>query len=208
MTKRSWERNTRRWEELTGAKVEIEYESWEDVRPKAAMAANMGAGPDIVLGWYDDPHLYPHRLVDLRTWRNIWMPSTAASTTRGHAYGYHHDDGRWIAIPIGAAGIVFNYRISWMKEAGFSEFPETTDGFLELAKALHRIGHPVGFALGHAVGDGNSWVHWCLWAHGGMAVNETKSGHQQPGDAQPPWNTRGTVRSHGSGGRFVAGSPQ
>ena len=61
-----------------------------------------------------------------------------------------------------------------MKEAGFDEFPSTTEGFLELAKALHRIGHPVGFPLGHAVGDGNSWVHWCLWAHGGMAVNEAE----------------------------------
>jgi multiple sugar transport system substrate-binding protein len=35
----------------------IEYVAWEDVRAKAAMAASVGAGPDIVMGWYDDPHL-------------------------------------------------------------------------------------------------------------------------------------------------------
>jgi ABC-type glycerol-3-phosphate transport system substrate-binding protein len=23
----------------------------------------------------------------------------------------------------------------------------------------------------HAPGDGNSWVHWCLWAHGGYTVD-------------------------------------
>src|SRR5437763_143422 len=45
-----------------------------------------------------------------------------------------------------------------------------TDGFLKLAKALEEKNHPVGFALGHAVGDANNWLHWCLWAHGGKTV--------------------------------------
>ena len=33
-------------------------------------------------------------------------------------------------------------------------------------------GTPGGFALGHASGDGNSWVHWCLWSHGGNTVDK------------------------------------
>ena len=33
-------------------------------------------------------------------------------------------------------------------------------------------GTPGGFALGHASGDGNSWVHWCLWSHGGKTVDK------------------------------------
>ena len=31
---------------------------------------------------------------------------------------------------------------------------------------------PGGFALGHASGDGNGWVHWCLWSHGGNLVDK------------------------------------
>ena len=31
---------------------------------------------------------------------------------------------------------------------------------------------PGGMALGHASGDGNGWVHWCLWAHGGNTVDK------------------------------------
>ena len=27
-------------------------------------------------------------------------------------------------------------------------------------------------ALGHASGDGNAWVHWCLWAFGGNLVDK------------------------------------
>src|SRR5882672_7835527 len=38
-----------------GIEVRVDSESWEDVRPKAAVAANTGAGPDIVLGTYDKP---------------------------------------------------------------------------------------------------------------------------------------------------------
>ena len=31
---------------------------------------------------------------------------------------------------------------------------------------------PAGMALGHASGDGNAWVHWALWSHGGAMVDE------------------------------------
>ena len=31
---------------------------------------------------------------------------------------------------------------------------------------------PGGLALGHASGDGNGWVHWCLWSHGGNLVDK------------------------------------
>ncbi len=41
---------------------------------------------------------------------------------------------------------------------------------MKLARALKQRGHPTGFALGRAVGDGNVWVHWLLWAFGGKAV--------------------------------------
>jgi multiple sugar transport system substrate-binding protein len=33
-------------------------------------------------------------------------------------------------------------------------------------------GTPGGFALGHASGDGNTWIHWCLWAQGGQVVDK------------------------------------
>ena len=38
----------------TGIEVRVDNEGWEDVRPKAAVAANTGAGPDIILSTNDD----------------------------------------------------------------------------------------------------------------------------------------------------------
>ena len=41
----AWNANTAAFTEATGVEVRIDQESWEDVRPKAAVAANVGSGP-------------------------------------------------------------------------------------------------------------------------------------------------------------------
>jgi multiple sugar transport system substrate-binding protein len=82
---------------------------------------------------------------------------------------------RWVAFPIGCTGNAINYRKSWAKEAGFNEFPKDLDGMLKLARGMKKNGHPTGFALGHAVGDANSWTHWILWAFGGKQANPDNS---------------------------------
>jgi multiple sugar transport system substrate-binding protein len=67
---------------------------------------------------------------------------------------------------------MINYRVDASNKAGFSKFPDKTDAFLEYAKAMKKNNTPGGFALGHASGDGNAWVHWALWAHGGNTVDK------------------------------------
>src|SRR3546814_2397745 len=53
-----WTANTKKFTQQTGVEVRVDNEGWEDVRPKAAVAASVGSGPDIVIGWFDDPHQY------------------------------------------------------------------------------------------------------------------------------------------------------
>jgi multiple sugar transport system substrate-binding protein len=167
-----WDQNTKKWEEQTGSKVLLEYLSWEDVRPKSAMTAAVGAGPDIVVGWYDDPHLYPDKLHDMTEIAEYLGKKYGGWYDVMRQYGYSTRLKRWLALPIGAPAIQINYRVSWVKEAGWEKPPAKTDEFLKLCKKLKANNHPVGFALGHAVGDGNSWTHWCLWAFGGKAVEK------------------------------------
>ena len=54
--------NTNKFMEKTGAKITIDWEAWEDLRPKTAVAANSGSGPDIVFSWLDDAHQFPDKL--------------------------------------------------------------------------------------------------------------------------------------------------
>jgi multiple sugar transport system substrate-binding protein len=155
--------------QVTGVKVNIARESYEDVQPKASVAANTGAGPDLFWGLYSLPHLFPQKCLDV----------TDVADYLGKKYGgwvdsavkYGKSDNKWIAIPICYSGALINYRLDASKKAGFTKFPDKTDAFLEYAKAMKAQGTPGGFALGHASGDGNTWVHWCLWAHGGQAVD-------------------------------------
>src|SRR5882672_5224253 len=43
----------------TGVKVNIIRESFEDIPPKAAVAANTGSGPDLFWGLFSLPFLFP-----------------------------------------------------------------------------------------------------------------------------------------------------
>ncbi len=165
--------NTKKFVEQSGIKVRVDAESWDDIRPKAAVAANVGAGPDIIMGTNDDPFKFPDKLLDLTDVAEYlgnkyggWYPVT-------RRYGMRRD--RWIALPQGSPGGTQNYRISAMHAAGFDEFPKDTAGFLKLCQGLKRVGKPPGFSLGHATGDANGWTHWCMWAHGGKMVDDNNN---------------------------------
>ena len=162
--------NVKKFTELTGVEVRVDNEGWEDVRPKAAVAANTGAGPDIILSTNDDANLYPDKLLDV----------TDLCEYLGKKYGgfypaaqtYLKPDGKkWIGVPLGAAGAMMVYRQSMLKAAGFDSFPKDTDSFLRMCKALKEKGTPVGFALGNATGDG-LWCNWLMWAFGGKLVDK------------------------------------
>jgi multiple sugar transport system substrate-binding protein len=159
------------FEKATGVKVTVSRESYEDVQPKASVAANTGAGPDLFWGLYTLPFLFPEKCMDV----------TDVAEYLGKKYGGWVDSAvkygkgtgaKWIDIPLCYAGNLLNYRISSMQKAGFSKFPATTGEFLEYAKATKKNGTPGGLAFGHASGDANAWAHWCLWAHGGSVVDK------------------------------------
>jgi multiple sugar transport system substrate-binding protein len=165
-----WMENTRKFTETTGVGVIVEQQGWEDLRPKTAVAANVGAGPDVILAWQEDPHLFADKLVPLDDVANYLGAKYGGWFPVAEVYGKRVGGG-WIAMPVGGAGSTMVYRKSWVDEAGFSEFPTDFPGFLELAKALKANNRPMGFALGNAVGDGG-WVDWVLWGHDSSLVDE------------------------------------
>jgi multiple sugar transport system substrate-binding protein len=154
----------------TNVPVEIISESLDDVQPKASVAANVGSGPDMFWGLYSLPHLFPDQCMDVTDIATYLGKKYGGWTPASETYGM--SKGKWIAIPVAYNANVINYRHSAIEAAGFKEMPKDTAGFLELCKGLKRVGKPAGMALGHASGDGNAWVHWCLWAFGGNLVDK------------------------------------
>ncbi len=154
----------------TGVKIRVDSEGFEDLRPKAAVAANIGSGPDIIWGIHADAHLYPDAMMDVSDVCDYlggkyggWYPAAEVYGKRG---------GKWINVPFTISGNLINYRKSMVQKAGFDAFPTTTGDFLKLMQNLKANGTPGGFALGNASGDGNAWTHWIVWSHGGQVVDK------------------------------------
>ena len=155
----------------TGVGVRIENINQDDLPSKTALAAQVGSGPDIIWTQNTTAHLVADKLVD------VTDLAKHLADKHGPWYqvciDYGTQDGRWICIPIFVVGSLLNYRISWMRQAGFDSFPTTTDALLKLCQGLRRIDHPAGFSFGHAVNDANNFNYWLLWAFGGKVTDET-----------------------------------
>ena len=137
-----WAENTKKFTQTTGIEVRVDAEGWEDVRPKAAVAANVGSGPDIIISTMEDAHMYPEKLVDVSDVANYLGNKYGGWYDAAKAYGMH--DKKWVAIMMGAAGNAVVYRVSQVKAAGFDTVPKDMAGFLKLCQALKAKGTPPG----------------------------------------------------------------
>lgn len=150
--------------------ITVSNEAYDDVQPKASVAANTGQGLDMVWGLYSLPFLFPTKCTDMTDVADYLGKKCGGWTPSGEAYGKLN--GKWIGIPVAATGGLVNYRIAAMEKAGHKTFPKDLAGFADLMKGLNKNGTPGGMAIGHASGDANGWLHWALWAHGGNLIDK------------------------------------
>src|SRR5437763_8687628 len=89
--------NTKKFTEQTGVKVRIDAENWDDIRPKAAVAANVGAGPDVIIGTNDDPFKFPGKLLDVTELAEYLGAKHGGWYPIARSYGVLGK--KWIALP-------------------------------------------------------------------------------------------------------------
>jgi multiple sugar transport system substrate-binding protein len=154
----------------TGTEMNVFSESFEDVQPKASVAANTGSGLDMAWGLHTLPQLFPTKVVMMNDVADYlgkkyggWTDAAAKTCKKG-------DD--WLGIPVATIGGYLTYRKSAIEKAGFKEVPADFPAYLEMCKAMKANNTPAGFALGHATGDANAWVHNILWGHNGWTVDK------------------------------------
>ena len=156
----------------TGVKVNVSNESFDDIQPKASVAANTGQGPDMVWGLHSLPHLFPRQVPRGRRRRRLPRQEIRRLGSRRGATGQSKASGSRSRSPSTAA--TSTTASPPIEKAGFKTFPADTAGFLELCRAMKKNNTPAGFALGHASGDGNAWMHWLLWSHGSYLVDKNE----------------------------------
>ncbi|WP_157839369.1 extracellular solute-binding protein, partial [Bradyrhizobium diazoefficiens] len=57
--------NAAKFTKETGVEVKVDFVGWEDINQQTAVTANSGAGPDIIIGFSDAPHIYIDKLIEL-----------------------------------------------------------------------------------------------------------------------------------------------
>jgi multiple sugar transport system substrate-binding protein len=133
----------------TGTDMNVFSESFEDVQPKASVAANTGSGLDLAWGLHTLPQLFPAQVLQMNDVADYlgkkyggWTEAAAVTCKQGD---------NWLGIPVATIGGYMTYRKSSVDKAGFKDFPKDFPGFLEMCKA---------------------WLHWILWGHGAYTVDK------------------------------------
>jgi multiple sugar transport system substrate-binding protein len=153
-----------------GVEVQVERIGENDVQARAAAAIVAQSGPDIILLQNNYPHLLANGLAAVSDIAEALGKEQGGYWDLSRANAYV---GRqWLAVPYGVLSNTMNYREDWLKEAGFSKFPDTYEELREVGKKLKAMGHPLGQCFGHSVNDPNSWCYPFVWAYGGYEVEK------------------------------------
>ena len=163
--------NCARFTKETGVEVKVDFVGWEDITQQTAVTANTGAGPDVIIGFNEAPHIYTDKLVELSDVAEYIGNRYGGWLALAQKYGKKHGTNNWIGLPFGASGGPLVWRKSAVNAAGYDAPPDDHDKYLDLCRKLHAAGKPPGFALGNAVGDGNGFASWLVWSFGGYLVD-------------------------------------
>src|SRR5947207_13170821 len=98
------------FKQATGTEMNVFSEAFEDVQPKASVAANIGSGLDVAWVLHTTPQLFPEKV--------LYMNDVADYL--GKKYGGWTDAAektvklgdKWLAIPVATGGGFINYRKS------------------------------------------------------------------------------------------------
>jgi multiple sugar transport system substrate-binding protein len=164
--------NAAKFTKETGVEVKVDFVGWEDINQQTAVTSNSSAGPDIIIGFSDAPHIYVDKLVELTDVADYLGKRYGGWLPLAQTYGKKSKSNTWIGLPFGATAGPLIYRKSVLKSVGYDKVPEDHAGFVELCQKLHKAGKPAGFALGNAKGDGSGFANWALWSHNASLLDE------------------------------------
>lgn len=164
--------NAKAFTDKTGVEVKVDFVGWEDINQQTAVTSNSGAGPDIIIGFSDAPHIYIEKLIELTDVAEYLGKKYGGWLSLAQRYGRKNKSSTWIGLPFGASSGPTVYRKSILQQAGYDRIPDDHAGFLTLCQKLKAAGKPAGFALGNAVGDGNGFASWLLWSHNASLLDE------------------------------------
>src|SRR3977135_4335706 len=115
--------NAAKFSKETGVEIKVDFVGWEDINQQTAVTSNSGAGPDIIIGFSDAPHIYVDKLVELTDVADYLGKRYGGWMFLAEKYGKRHKSNAWIGLPFGAASGPLIYRKSVLQSVGFDKVP-------------------------------------------------------------------------------------
>jgi len=186
---------TKKFTETTGVKVRLDAESWDDIRRKAAVAANVGLA-GLILGTLDDPFQIPEKLIDMTE-----QKGAAGLSRRKYGAGIRSRKSTARRTGLGSRPqgppALPDYRISHIKAAGFDTMPTDLPGFLKLCQGLKKKRHAGRLCAGTCHRRCQRWCQWLLWARrASPAIRSRPRSSRSPPCRHAPHNSHCTTRWH------------
>src|ERR1700757_5488187 len=110
------------FKEATGTDMNVFSESFEDVQPKASVAANTGSGLDMAWGLHTLPQLFPTKVLLMNDVADHLGKKYGGWTEAAAKTCKHGED--WLGIPIATIGGHTNHRKTAAHKAGVKEVPK------------------------------------------------------------------------------------
>ena len=120
--------NAAKFTEKTGVEVKVDFVGWEDINQQTAVTSNSGAGPDIIIGFSDAPHIYVDKLIELTDVADYLGKRYGGWQPLAQKYGKRNKSNAWIGLPFGASGGPLIYRKSMLQSVGFDKVPDDHAG--------------------------------------------------------------------------------
>jgi multiple sugar transport system substrate-binding protein len=151
-----------------GVKMRMEYISLNDVLPRAIAAVESKTGPDLILLQWNQGYLFDKSFAD------VGDVVQAIGGNKIYDFNRHaaNVNGVYRGVPYYNIGSAMTYNKPMWDEAGIKQYPDTYDQLLKDGAKLKKLGYPIGWTLGHTIGDGAFGNYPVLWAFGGYERDE------------------------------------
>jgi multiple sugar transport system substrate-binding protein len=158
------------FEKLHGCTMAMEFEEINNLLPKAIAAVELGSGPDVVM----------------LQWNQAWLFNNGQGFAdvgdiihgigEKQFYKINLDavivNGVYRGVPIWNVGSAMTYNKAICDPLGITKYPNTYEELLDAGRKLKKAGKPIGWCLGHTVGDAVFGNYPILWSYGGAEVDE------------------------------------
>lgn len=156
------------FEKHASCKMRLEFITLNDVLPRAIAAVESKTGPDVILLSWNQGELLGDGLSDVGDVVKAVGGNKIHKANREAVLV----NGVYRGVPFYNVASAMTYNKAMCDPLGITKYADTYDDLLNIGRKLKKAGKPVGWCLGHTLGNGAFGNYPIIWSFGGAEVDE------------------------------------